>query len=281
VSATPDRRGWTRGEIAFATAATAVLGAWLLWATCGVAISRFFLNPADATESANWGDSFGAFNALVSALGFGGVLVTLALQRRAMSQQQADSLAQSDERHRQEFDRTFFELLKLMREIRSEIFFKYSTAYIEASARTSVDTAHGPEALSRAAREVAFWIREQEKKDGPLTAAALARVYRTKVHVKAETRLGPYYRIIYTILRRISEDTVLTESEKWRYGNIVRSQLQSREVLLLALNGLTSMSNNFKDYLNEFRIMKYLPSGSMKTRLRAAGYAQEAFEARD
>ncbi len=281
MTGTPDSKGWTRGEKTFALAAAAVLGVWVVWATSGVSISQFFLNGADPEKSAGWADSFGAFNALVSALGFGGVLITLALQRRAMSQQQADSREQSNERHRQEFDRTFFELLKLMREVRSEIFFKYSTAYVEASSRTSVDTAHGPEALSRAAREVAYWIREQEKKSGTLSAADLARVYQTKVHVKAETRLGPYYRIIYTILRRISEDAILTNAEKCRYGNIVRSQLQSREVLLLALNGLTSMSNNFKDYLNEFRIMKYLPSKSMKARLLAAGYAPEAFEARD
>lgn len=281
MSNAPPNTQLSRTEAAFIGATAAALLLWVVWATCGVTISSWFLNGASAESSADWGDSFGAFNALISTLAFGGILITLALQRRAMAQQQLDAVKQGDDRHRQEFDRTFFLLLNLMREVRSEIFFKYSPTYIAATSKTSDDTAHGPEALSRAAREVAYWIREREKKIGNLSATDLAKTYNLKVHIRVETRLGPYYRIIYTILRRISEDSILSEAEKCSYGNIVRSQLQSREVLLLALNGLTPMSNNFQDYLTEFRIMKYLPSKTMKARLLAAGYAPEAFQARD
>jgi hypothetical protein len=198
------RRRPTHGELAFVAILGLTLAGWLVWATCGASISAWFLNGANAEQSGNWGDSFGAFNALVSAAGFGGVLVTLALQRKALRQQQDDALSQSRERHRQEFDRTFFQLLELMRDVRGEIFFRYSPAYVAASGRKSLKTAHGPEALSRASREVAYWIRKRAK-EGPLTADELARTYVSRVHTRAETRLGPYYRVIYTILRRISE----------------------------------------------------------------------------
>ncbi|WP_420822084.1 putative phage abortive infection protein [Sphingomonas montana] len=113
-----------------------------------------------------------------------------------------------------------------------------------------------------------------------MTKKDLARLYRVRVHTRFEARLGAYYRVIYTILRRVSEDSVLSDSDKRGYGNLLRSQLQSQEVLLLALNGLTGMSNNFSDYLIEFRIMKYLPSITMR-RILLAGYPKEAFEARD
>jgi hypothetical protein len=73
----------------------------------------------------------------------------------------------------------------------------------------------------------------------------------------------------------------LTRGEKDRYGNLVRSQLQSREVQLLALNSLTAMSNDFKDFLLEFRMMKYIRSNTIKNALIAAGYPDVAFEARD
>lgn len=241
-----------------ASAIAAVVLLWAVWAICGATIASWFLNSADPEESGNWGDSFGAFNALVSALAFCGVLLTLLLQKKAIQQQQDVVDEQRLDQHRQNFDKSFFQLLEMMRDIRSEISFRYSAKYIAAVKPRSVSSARGAETLSRAGREVLYWIKEKEK-IAPLKATEFAEIYTSMVHTRNETKLGPYYRILYTILRRISEDKTLSDVEKRSYGNILRGQLQSREVFLLALNGLTAMSDNFSDYLVEFRIMKYLP----------------------
>jgi hypothetical protein len=255
---------------------------WLCWADLSSHIAASFASePGDEAmvRAGQWGDSFGAFNALIISLALAGVLLTLRMQNKAIAQQHEQATKQDRDRHIQEFDRSFFELLGLMRAVRSEITYKYSEEYVGLTGKTATKTANGPEALSRAAREAAYWIQKSDE-PGPRSSSDLARIYYLRIHSRHESRLGPYYRIIYTILRRISEDKFLTHDEKFRYGNLFRSQLQSREVLLLALNGLTDMANNFKDYLVEFRIMKYLPSQAMKGTLQVA-YPETAFQARD
>jgi hypothetical protein len=257
-----------------------IVALWLFWGYNSVAIAHHFLGGVTPTEAGDWGDSFGSMNALIGALSLVGILATLIIQAIALNQQKSDIAIDRKAQYRQQFDLNFFQLITLMREIRSEIYFKYSKDFIDLSGRTAVNTAHGPEALSRAAREVDFWIREEKKKNIKLTHKKLARIYIHRVHSRNETRFGPYYRIIYTILRRISQDSFLSDAEKRQYGNLLRSQLQSREVLLLALNGLTPASNDLRKYLVEFRIMKYLPSRRLKDIL-LAGYPKETFEPHD
>ncbi|MBZ9648640.1 putative phage abortive infection protein, partial [Sphingobium sp. 3R8] len=48
--------------------------------------------------------------------------------------------------------------------------------------------------------------------------------------------MSPYFRIIYTILYRIKSDKYLIDKEKFQYSNLLRSQLTSRELTVLALN---------------------------------------------
>lgn len=271
-----------RLDIAIWIGIAIIVESWILWGLFGGAIAQYFLHGTKIDEAASWGDSFGPFNALISAVGFGGVLLTLAFQRKAMRHQQDESDSQAKEQHRQQFDRAFFELLGLMREVRSDIRYRYSPAYIVATKTENIKTTTGVTALTRAALEAAYWVRwEQGQKKTFLTSDELGEIYRKHVHRRYESWLGPYYRLIYTILRRISEDKVLSASEKAAYGNLLRSQLQSREVTLLALNSCTAMSNNFKDYIVEFRILKYLPSLVMIRTLRRAGFPLDAFTARD
>ena len=268
-----------KATLGISVVALAILLLWSIWASSGVQISHRFLNGANPSESSSWGDSFGGFNALVSAFAFAGVIATVIIQGKALQQQQNDIQRQRADQHRQQFDSSFFLLIGLMREIRSEVFFKYSEEYVQAVSPKSIENARGPEALSRAGREVYHWIREKNK-TRTINDQQLARIYSLRVHSRSEQRLGPYFRIIYTILRRIYEDPIMTDKEKEQYGNLVRSQLQSREILLLALNGLTPLAGDLRSYLIHFRMMKYLSSKTMQKILLTA-YPEEAFTARD
>lgn len=269
----------TTSEVMLWIVILAIFVLWIVWATCGITISDWFLNGATPADAGAWADSFGAFNALVSSFALAGVLLTLALQNRAIREQQREAEKQVSERHKQQFEGSFFQLLELMRDVRSEVYYKYSDQYAVATSKSETGGAKGAAALIRAAREAEYWIKER-RKTTVVDGRRLGRIYETRVHRRYESRLGPYYRIIYTILRRISEDSILSDQEKQRYGNVVRSQLQGREVLLLGLNGLAPMSNDFAKYLVEFRMMKYLPTKSMKEMLMI-GYPVSAFEPRD
>lgn len=255
---------------------------WCLYGDVGRGLASYLTstNNISVQEMGSWGDSFGAFNAFFGSVGFVGAVFTLYSQGKAIRQQRIDIAEEKKDQHKRQFEASFFQLLGLMREIRSEISYKYSALYVTTTGRIPTKTAKGSEALARAAREIAFWIVERERLGIKHTSSGLGRLYETKVHRRYEAKLGPYYRIIYTILRKIHDDKILSHQDKVSYGNILRSQLQSREVLLLAINGMTEMANNFSDYLSYFRIMKYLPSDKMKKRL-LVGYPEYAFEARD
>jgi hypothetical protein len=104
-----------------------LLLAWGCWADYSPAIARHWIgefSDKQLQRASNLGDSFGPFNALVSTIGLAAILGTLALQARALRERRADL-------HRQRFESTFFELLRLLRELRNEISFSYSKEYIE------------------------------------------------------------------------------------------------------------------------------------------------------
>lgn len=97
---------------------------------------------------------------------------------------------------------------------------------------------------------------------------------------QGETGLGPYFRVIYTMLNRLREDTVLSPVEKVALGNLLRSQLNGDEIQLAAVNGLTQESKDFADLLTQFHMLKYMPKGHLRNRLEKV-YDPKAFAPRD
>ncbi len=214
-----------------------------------------------------WGDSFGAFNATISTLAFIGIALTLLLQKRGL-------LEQAHDQHRQRFDASFFELIRLQREARRDLVF-FNTAEFEAarearsyttfsSATTGRMPADGKlDAIAAADLEIHF----QLLRSCGLDAAAkddVVNVYMHYVHSASEATIAPYFRLIYSILERLRRDDILTDVEKVRYGNLVRSQLSSADVLLLGVNSLAPISADMRSLVTEYRMLKYLPPSSMR-----------------
>ncbi|EJC80390.1 hypothetical protein Rleg4DRAFT_2015 [Rhizobium leguminosarum bv. trifolii WSM2297] len=123
-----------------------VVVAWLYWGMAGPRISELFitegflklpLSLAPPIESlptgdnvmekaGQWGDGFGALNALFAGLAFTGALAALFMQGHAADKQNKDY-------HRQRFESSYFELLALLRETRREVRFRYSLPYRKAN----------------------------------------------------------------------------------------------------------------------------------------------------
>lgn len=230
-----------------------------------------------------WGDSFGALNVAVSMLAFIGILITLILQRRGLEEQAADQ-------HRQRFDASFFELLRLQREARRDMVFfntpqfeaaraarSYQTFSLATTGRVPKDGHIDP--IAGAVLEVHF----QMIKKGILSSCSRTDVvnsYMRYVHSASEATIAPYFRIIYSILDRLRADRILTPSEKIRYANLVRGQLSSAEILLLGINSLTPISADMQSLVTEFRMLKYLPKSSMRA-LLLRFHEPKAFIGRD
>ncbi|QKK22793.1 putative phage abortive infection protein [Rhizobium hidalgonense] len=223
-----------------------------------------------------WGDAFGALNALFSALAFVAVLYTLRQQ-----QKQIDDAA--TDQHLQRFERTFYELLRLLREARDDVEFRYSDNYKGSSREKEPnygDRVTGTEAFKRAQFEMKYWVEADRLDADHFTTESVADIYLQCVHNRYESTFAPYYRLLYTILIRIKTDTKLTPDEKHRFGNLLRSQLTSHEVALCCYNGLAAVSGSFRSLLIEFKIPKYLPKAFGRD-IFLSYYPASAFEGRD
>lgn len=270
-SAAHETLRWS-GTIAVILVAIGALSAIYLYARHGMTIASWLAGREVTTEGSlgAWGDSFGALNVVVSSLAFVGIVITLLLQGRGLKIQGADQ-------HRQRFDASFFELLRLQRETRREILFfntqeyeteraaqSYQTFSLATTGRIPSEGTIDP--IAAAVLEIHFQLIRK----GILSNCSrndVVNAYMRYVHSASEATIAPYFRVIYSILDRIRADQILTPAEKIRYANLLRGQLTSAEVLLLGINSLTPVSADMKSLVAEFRMLKYLPKSSMRALL--------------
>ena len=229
---------------------------WVIAASVGIAALWFawvFQAPLFSALSicwksetlGQWGDTFGALNSLFAGLAAIGVVATLHLQRRSIAEQKSDQARQSFESH-------FFQLLALLRELRTEIKFKPSAKELIGSDAI----AHFSEVMKSEATSGHV---------GPGSADALASSYRAKVHEKVEASLGAYFRTLFNILRLTSEEKSLSQDDREMYGNLLRAQLSTDDLCLLGFNGLMKESGKLSHYIKEFRLLKYMPAGNVRS----------------
>lgn len=274
-----------------------ILVTWIFWGAFGPGIFKIFMaSPAIDSEyseyvnslspksgfetAAQWGDSFGSLNALFSGLAFLGVYTALIMQEKA-------SRRQIDDYHRQRFESTYFELVSLLSKSRDEVRFLPTPGYRKNHQKkypgAQIKTCRGNAAFKNAVFNMRYFIERFDKIDNTkkLTDADLiSLIYRRYIHRRYESTFSPYFRIVYTILKRIKADKTLTEQEKVQYANLLRSQMTSFEISLSAFNGLTEESNDFSELLTEFHMLKYLPSGIVRRTLEKV-YDEKAFLARN
>jgi hypothetical protein len=222
------------------------------------------------TELGPWGDTFGALNTLFAALGFIVVVFTFIRQQDQIK-------AAQEEQHRQRFESSFFTLLNMLKDLKTKLRFRHGAEYMIDNPDDKFVIKGGSSALQYAWREAIHWL---DKGGTSVTKEVAANIYDKCIHRRYENSFGPYYRVLYTICFRIKTDGTLTDEEKIRYGNLLRSQLSSYEIAVLGLNGLSKVSKDLADYIIYFRLLKYLPEGERRDTL-ARYYPREAFLGRE
>ena len=247
---------------------------WLLWAQQSADFATALVSASDLTQAGLWGDSFGGFNALMGALGFCGIIATLMLQTISLGRQQRDL-------HVQRFEQSFFELLRLVRESRDEVRFKYSASVSANRGISNTSIASGRDAFRQAYYEGRYWIEKVEARTGAsLEPRAMGRLYARRIHVRFESSWGVYYRLLHATLDRIDTDRVLLHSERIRYANMLRGQLTSFEVSLAGLNALAPFAGDFQYLIVRYRLLKYARSESFMTKVLRRYYPKKAFMGR-
>ena len=237
-----------------------IVGSWLAMAGLPFILDRSG-HPIELEKLSQWGEIFGSLSALYAAVGFFAVIWTLREQRI--------------ENHKQQFDRSYFELLRFLREARDDFRFRFSEPYAEAYDLPDRRLKYGTSAFRTAWDEAEHWIESDRKR----THASIAKIYDKHIHNRFESNLGPYFRLMYTMLYRIDTDRILLPYEKIRYANLLRSQVNSYELAVAALNGLSPVSKDFKMLITKFHFLKYMPHGFRRSVFESL-YAPEAFAAR-
>ena len=240
---------------------------WLVW-FFNPSLAMRMMIPWSPENVGQWGDSFGALNALMSTFAFGAVFYTLRLQQRQIIETQRDQ-------HVQRFESSFFEILRIFREAREKFQYRYSKEYIASNQPGAKNAIYsGLEAIRRANFEMLWALRE-----APIEAISpqyVSGVYDDAILGRFESTTAPYFRLLYTLLFRIKSDDKLNSSEKRRYANLLRSQLTSHEVALAGFNGLNPVSKDLADLITEFRLLKYIRPEFGRDFLDRC-YANEAF----
>lgn len=167
-------------------------------------------------------------------------------------------------------------MLSLLRELKAGVLFEYSPEFLKHHSEATTLVQKGDDALSAMAVELEWWV----DLDSATLVEDLTAAYEEHVFVYAENGLGPYFRVLHTMLRTIDDADYLKPSDKIEYGNLLRSQLTSNELLLAGINGMVPASRRFQAFLTHYRMLKYLRPTPLRAVLQSS-YPPEAFLGRD
>lgn len=232
--------------------------------------------------SANWeergqaGDMFGAVNALFTGCAFAGLIFTirqqsqelmlqreeLKLTRGELSGQRAQMESQATTLKLQQFESTFFQLLRVHGEI---------VEAIDLLTRTG-STIKGRDCFriffSRFDDSM-FDIRGENTNEIEKIRKAYLDFYEHN-----ESEVGHYFRHLYHVIKFVDKSEIV---DKQRYVSFVRAQLSSNELKLLFYNCLSEHGNlQFKPLIEKYGLLKHLPEQAVSASHRRY-YQTKAF----
>lgn len=253
-----------------------------IWSGAWYGIDHFINIDTGVTESiaarGQFGDKFGAVNALFAGFAFAGIIFTIFLQNREIKQTKKMLEEQLKDSSRQRFDSTFFQLLTLHNDITSKL------SDLEVRGRESFRAFHSRiilsdsdfrcyPALQKLDREEIRRVKDSkslsEDASGKLDSADISNLQASleegiaslenylddsltlqekkirQAYTKAAElhvdNYSHYFRNLYHTLRFIRESPLIEDSERSRYAKYVRSQLSEPELVCLFYNSLTKI----------------------------------------
>lgn len=241
--------------------------------------------PAGDSRKALFGDSFGAVNALVSALAFAGMIVAFVLQRyelrlqrkelrdsrKEMKQQTAQFEAENKNLEIQRFENLFYNMLNLQQKIVDGLRYDY---YDEENVTVALDgggTANDRRMIKRevVGRDVFRYLFNEVplsvKVDG---GKKIVHGYRWFLsyegYVNYDTTLIPsyfdhYFRHLYKIVQFVDSQG-FEYDDAYRYLSFLRGTLSRYELVWLYYNALYPDFYKFKLLIEKYSLLKALRS---------------------
>lgn len=228
----------------------------------------------DPEKQGQFGDQFGAVNALFSGLAFAGLIFTiilqkkeLALQREELTQTREELKGQKEQLEEQNktlkiqrFENTFFHMLTQFQEIVNNITYSYK----DISGK--VHTVKGREAFYDS-----FEIAEHETKLPDWNPIHINHQYVGMRDIIQSlgydgymesftpTYFDHYFRFLYRILKFINTSPLVSSfEEEYEYTSMLRAMLSRYELVWLYYNGLSYGKDNLKPLIERYAMLNNL-----------------------
>lgn len=262
----------------------AAFGVLALWC----ASFLIFCISGDWAVRGQFGDMFGAVNSLFSGLAFAGLIITLIyqrndldLQRKAITQTNKEMERQTKEfeeqnmmAKREQFQNTFFELLRMLQTISNDL---------NLELRDKNGNIHSYR--GKTIFKELFDERGQLFVDSNLPLSSVSK--EAKDHDDYDyignsdrfSFLYHYFRFVYRIMKFVDETDVLkTTEEKYKYIAFLRSTLSNHEVAAIFYNCLSKNGvEKFKPLVEKYAMFdnvdtKILGGAVFKKKFKASAY---------
>jgi len=238
-----------------------------LWVICWLAV----VNWCTTDYRNRWairgqfGDMFGAVNALFSGLAFAGLIITITQQNRALQLQQDEIIENGNIIKRQIFDNTFFSMLSMHNDLVNSIDLRDS--------RTKILTVEGKDCFevffTRLEKEINSYISKsveatQIVKEDIVKGMEIGKYIELyeAFYKKNQKNLGHYYRNLYSLVSMV-DNSALDDDSKYQYVKIVRAQLSMYELMLLFYNCLSIGKDKFKPLVEKYALLKHINKGGL------------------
>ena len=262
------------------------IGVLFVWA---LTFFLFFINNSD--ERGQFGDMFGAVNALFSGLAFAGLIITLILQRRElelqrqelaltrkeMEDQTAEFEKQNETLKIQRFENTFFQMLSQFQEVVNSLMirYKFHGEYKDVSGR---DVFRVSFEQMRVYVDMPFGFNSYQNFEG-------MREVISKVNLKgyckadAPTVFDHYFRLLYRILKFVHESPqISTFDDEYQYTSMLRAVLSRYELVWLYYNGLSDYGvEKLKPLIERYAMLKNLRDDLLVDGVDVGSYAESAY----
>ncbi len=209
---------------------------------------------ANRLKPGEFGDQFGAINALFSGLAFAGVFAAiwfqreeLALQRQANKDAQRELESQRMVGARREFQTVFFDMLRTLQDTVELVAIQRTIKYEHFNAPAFPQPErwrHGRAALRdlsnnlKSTIEDGLALTEHNRDDDESLLNAIDENYAV-FYMHHGDVVGHYFRMMYQIARFIDNAPAAAGIDKQTYVRILRAQLSQPEMVLLLYNCLS------------------------------------------
>lgn len=235
-----------------------------------------------SSDRGEFGDAFGAINAVFTGLAFAAVIYGISLQRRELKLQQRELIETREVFQQQSFETLFFNVQRVLAETVAAIEWK---VLVEDMRGQRLEPVHGRPALKAIAESVYQQYQARLNKhaydnanEHPPSTTQLQWLLDeySKFYWLNESLLGNYFRLVYNVMKLVSQSH-FTENEKERYAHLFRAQLSEGELTLIVLNGMVEMGEKMQPYLEAFAMLKHATMEGRGIPVPADHYGRNAF----